>query len=144
MSKRRLHPRETAALAWQANTEGERDGTFRIAPNPYLQMRSYNRSWLMRWEADGRANWMGLGAYENVPQEQAEEMVAKCMAVLRGGGDPRGARDEDRIVAGQPVRSKANSSSTKRAMTFREPPSATWGRSKANGATRMRCSGIRR
>jgi len=120
MSKRRLHPRETAALAWQANTEGDRDGTFRIAPHLYLQMRGLNRSWLMRWDTGGKTSWMGLGAYENVPQEEAEQMVAKYVAVLKAGGDPRHARDEDRIAAGQPVRSKAAAASTKRAMTFRD------------------------
>lgn len=117
MAKRRLHPRETAALAWQANTDGDHDGTFRIAPNLYLQMRGLSRSWLMRWEAQGKANWMGLGAYEDVPQERAEELVAKYRAVVRAGGDARLARDEDRVAAGEPVR---HSPSAKRAMTFRD------------------------
>lgn len=117
MSKRRLHPRETAALAWQANTEGDHDGTFRIAPSLYLQMRGHNRSWLMRIVSKGKTSWMGLGAYENVPQEQAEEMVAKYMEVAKTGGDPRRARDEDRLAAGQPVRSSAKA---KGPITFRE------------------------
>jgi len=120
MSKRKLHPRQTAALAWQTNTEGNSDGTFRIAPNLYLQMRGNNRSWLMRWDVDRRSNWMGLGAYEDVPQDVAEQMVAKYMAVVKDGGDPRRARDEDRIAAGQPVRSKAGAASTKGPMTFRD------------------------
>ena len=117
MSKRRLHPRETAALAWQPNTEGTSDGTFRVGPNLYLQIRNHNRSWLMRSESKGKTSWMGLGAYEDVPQERAEEMVAKYMAVVRAGGDPRRARDEDRIAAGEPVRSSA---SAKGPMTFRD------------------------
>jgi integrase len=117
MSKRRLHPRETAALAWQPNTEGIQDGTFRVGPNLYLQIRNHNRSWLMRWESKGKTTWMGLGAYEDVPQERAEAMVDKYMPVVRAGGDPRRARDEDRVAAGQPVRS---STSAKGPMTFRE------------------------
>ena len=120
MSKHRLHPRQTAALAWEANTEGDSDGTFRIAPNLYLQKRGNNRSWLMRWDVDRRSNWMGLGAYEDVPQDVAESMVAQYMAVVKDGGDPRRARDEDRIAAGQPVRSKAGAASTKGPMTFRD------------------------
>ncbi len=53
-----------------------------MAPNLYSQMRGLNRSWLMRWEAQGKANWMGLGAYEDVPQERAEELVTKYRAVV--------------------------------------------------------------
>ncbi len=63
---------------------------------------------------------MGLGAYEDVPQDVAESMVVKYLAVVKDGGDPRRARDEDRIAAGQPVRSKAGATSTKGPMTFRD------------------------
>jgi integrase len=120
MPKQKLKPSVIALMAEEPNTEGTHNRIVRAAPNLCIQRRENNYSWLMRWESGGKTSWMGLGRYRDVTQAQAEALVAKYMEVVRAGGDPRRARDEDRIAAGQPVRSKAGAASTKGPMTFRD------------------------
>jgi len=114
---RRKHPHATAMLAWGDSTEGGEDGNHHIAPNLYLRINGSRKSWAMRFERDGKSHFLGLGSFASVPQEKAEALVARYMAVVRAGGDPHEARDADRAAAGQPIR---RSSTAKRAMTFRQ------------------------
>lgn len=116
-TKPKLKPSVLALLAEEPNTEGTHNRIVRAAPNLYMQRRENNYSWLMRWDSGGRTYWMGLGRYRDVTQPQVEAMVAKYMEVVRAGDNPRRARDEDRIAAGQPVRSKPTA---KGPMTFRD------------------------
>jgi len=60
----------------------------------YLQVRKgapsdgFTRSWLYRYQLDGKQRWMGLGAYPGVGLSDAREMARKASAMLREGIDP--------------------------------------------------------
>lgn len=118
--KKSLKPLDTMRLASEPNTEGLLDITVRVAPSLYLQRRGNNQSWLFRWNQGGKTKWMGLGSFDAVRQKVAEDLVAKYKQVVRAGGDPREARDEERVAVGlKPVRSQTASAGS-RPMTFRD------------------------
>jgi integrase len=52
-----------------------------------------NRSWLFRWERDGRDHTMGLGPVHTVSLELAREKARACRLLLLDGIDPRAHRD---------------------------------------------------
>jgi integrase len=59
----------------------------------YLQVLSpTNRSWLLRFERDGRERWMGLGALHTFNLEEARERARKARQQLADGIDPLAAR----------------------------------------------------
>jgi integrase len=59
----------------------------------YLQVVSEtNRSWLFRYERDGRERWLGLGALHAFDIDEARERARKCRQQLADGIDPAEAR----------------------------------------------------
>ena len=68
----------------------------------YLQVRKgstpdgFTRSWLYRYQLDGKARWMGLGAYPGVGLSDARDMARKASAMLREGFDPLEVRKAKR------------------------------------------------
>jgi len=57
-----------------------------------------NRSWLFRWERDGRDHTMGLGPVHTVSLELAREKARACRLLLLDGVDPREHRDAERAA----------------------------------------------
>jgi integrase len=63
----------------------------------YLQVQSpTNRSWLYRFELDGRERWMGLGAVKTFTLREARERARKARQQLADGIDPIEARLSER------------------------------------------------
>jgi integrase len=63
----------------------------------YLQVLSAtNRSWLLRFERDGRERWMGLGPLHTVNLPEARERARKARQQLLDGIDPIEARLAER------------------------------------------------
>lgn len=59
----------------------------------YLQVLSAtNRSWLLRFERDGRERWMGLGPLHTINLSEARERARKARQQLLDGIDPIEAR----------------------------------------------------
>jgi hypothetical protein len=55
----------------------------------YLQVQSpTNRSWLLRFERQGRERWMGLGPLHTFDLNQARERARKARQQLFEGTDP--------------------------------------------------------
>lgn len=82
----------------------------------YLQVLSpTNRSWLLRYQHDGRERWMGLGSLKNFNLEEARERARKARQQLADGVDPIDSRDEERR-AQQVARALADA----RAVTFEQ------------------------
>src|SRR5215207_10531382 len=50
------------------------------------------RSWLLRYERNGRERWMGLGSVEFVPLVEARERAFDLRRQLRQGVDPLDAK----------------------------------------------------
>lgn len=63
----------------------------------YLQVKSpENRSWLLRYERDGRERWMGLGSIRVFNLAEARERARKARQQLADGIDPLDARAAER------------------------------------------------
>jgi integrase len=85
-------------------------GLYGDGQNLYLQVRSpTQRSWLLRYNLNGRASSMGLGAVADVSLAQARSRATAARALLHDGIDPRTHRD----AAQAAVRGASD-----RAMTF--------------------------
>jgi integrase len=65
-----------------------------------------NRSWLFRWERNGRDHTIGLGPVHTVSLELAREKARACRLLLLDGIDPRQHRDDER-AAREAARAKA-------------------------------------
>jgi integrase len=69
----------------------------------YLQVASdTNRSWLFRYERDGRERWLGLGPLHTFDIDEARERARRCRQLLVDGLDPAEARkleQEQRALA---------------------------------------------
>ena len=62
----------------------------------YLQVLSpTNRSWLLRYEREGRERWMGLGSLRTFNLEEARERARKARQQLADGLDPIDQRDRE-------------------------------------------------
>src|SRR3954449_3946474 len=62
----------------------------------YLQITpSGVRSWLLRYERNGRERWMGLGPLHTVSLTEARERARKARAQLLDGIDPLEAQKID-------------------------------------------------
>src|SRR5215207_499925 len=62
----------------------------------YLQVKDTGaRSWLLRYERNGRERWMGLGGAEYVPLAEARERAFEERRRLRQGIDPLDARQAE-------------------------------------------------
>src|SRR4051794_37224264 len=57
------------------------------------------RSWLLRYERNGRERWMGLGGAEVVPLVEAREKGFELRRQIRSGIDPFDARKADAVQA---------------------------------------------
>jgi integrase len=65
----------------------------------YLQVMSpTNRSWILRYERQGRERWLGLGAVHTFDLKEARERARKARQQLADGIDPIDARNKDRAV----------------------------------------------
>jgi integrase len=63
----------------------------------YLQvMSATNRSWLLRYEINGRKRWMGLGPCADFTLEEARERARQARQLLADGIDPLEARQAER------------------------------------------------
>jgi integrase len=63
----------------------------------YLQVISpTNRSWLFRYERNGRERWMGLGPLHTFSLEEARERARKARQQLADGIDPIDQRDQEK------------------------------------------------
>jgi integrase len=63
----------------------------------YLQVQSpTNRSWLLRFERQGRERWMGLGPLHTYDLNEARERARKARQQLYDGTDPLEARAAER------------------------------------------------
>lgn len=66
----------------------------------YLQVRSESsKSWLLRYERDGRERWMGLGSLQDFNLDEARERARLARQKLRDGRDPLDERREHRRAA---------------------------------------------
>lgn len=69
-----------------------------ITPGLYLQITgSAGRSWLYRYQIDGRAHQIGLGPTRAVSLEQARNAAADLRRQHRLGTDPLKARDAEKL-----------------------------------------------
>ena len=92
---------QIAALMEEANTEGTHNAMIWVSPNLFLQVRENSKTWQMRWTVGDRIHSMGLGrAFDPVALDEARRLVGRYMEVVRAGGDPREARDRERLEAG--------------------------------------------
>ena len=65
----------------------------------YLQVLSKsNRSWLLRFQRDGRERWMGLGSVHDFSLDEARERARKARQQLKDGIDPLDARRADKAA----------------------------------------------
>jgi integrase len=63
----------------------------------YVQVQSpTNRSWLLRYERDGRERWMGLGSLHVFNLAEARERARKARQLIADGIDPLDARAQER------------------------------------------------
>jgi integrase len=74
-------------------------GTHRIDDGLYLQIRGGTRSWLHRFQFDGRPRWSGLGSAADVTLAQARAKRDDERALIRSGVDPVAARRVEKAEA---------------------------------------------
>ena len=67
----------------------------------YLQVTDKGASWLFRFQLDGKARAMGLGAYPTTSLAHARDAALTAKAMTRAGVDPITARGEERRVRSQ-------------------------------------------
>jgi hypothetical protein len=74
-------------------------GRYLDARGLYLQVISKsNRSWLLRWQRDGRERWMGLGSAHDFSLAEARERARKARQQLKDGIDPLTQRRADKAA----------------------------------------------
>lgn len=74
-------------------------GRYRDERGLYLQVISpTNRSWLLRYERDGRERWMGLGSAHTFTLEEARERAREARKLLADGIDPLEAKRAERAA----------------------------------------------
>jgi hypothetical protein len=65
------------------------DGVHGDGAGLYLNVtKGGSKSWLYRYMLAGKAHWMGLGSYPDVPLAEAREKSADCRKLTRQGIDP--------------------------------------------------------
>ena len=66
-----------------------RPGSYPDGNGLYLQVRSAERrTWLFRYQLNGKAHLMGLGTFADVPLAEARNAAASARALARQGQDP--------------------------------------------------------
>jgi integrase len=74
-------------------------GRYLDARGLYLQVISKsNRSWLLRYQRDGRERWMGLGSAFDFNLDEARERARKARQQLHDGVDPLTARRAEKAA----------------------------------------------
>jgi hypothetical protein len=72
--------------------DGDVKGLYRQVVNPE------NRSWIFRYERDGRERWMGLGPLHTISLKEAREKARAARRALLEGVDPLEAKREARAA----------------------------------------------
>lgn len=76
---------------------------------------------MLQWTAQGKLNTMGLGPASRDRLKEVGRLIAKYKEIIKAGGDPREARDQERKAAGlNPVRAKPVIANEPASMTFRD------------------------
>jgi Phage integrase central domain/Arm DNA-binding domain len=100
------------ALTVKRIAKATKPGRYGDGHGLYLQVLSpTNRSWLLRYERDGRERWMGLGPLHTINLLEARERARRARQQLLDGIDPLEARAADKA---------ARALLEARAMTFEE------------------------
>jgi integrase len=74
-------------------------GRYRDERGLYLQVMSpTNRSWLLRYEREGRERWMGLGSAQTFTLEEARERARDARKLLADGIDPLEAKRAEKAA----------------------------------------------
>jgi integrase len=83
------------------------EGNHWVAPSLYLQIRPQGtRSWLFRYEKDGRTRWRGLGPAAGigpVSLTDARYEAERLRVVVRNGGDPIAEKKAKRAITKKEV-----------------------------------------
>lgn len=69
-----------------------KDGLYADGHNLYLQVRGGGRSWVYRYQRDGRVRTMGLGSVRDISLADARAKAAECRRLLVAGRDPLAVR----------------------------------------------------
>jgi integrase len=95
----------------------------------FLQVSKWEtKSWVFRWERDGRERHMGLGAAHTLSLAEARERARECRRQLLDGHDPIEARNSER--ARQRVESARKATFRECAEQYLEAHRAGWGSTK--------------
>src|SRR5262245_28518252 len=95
----------------------------------YLQVESpTNRSWLLRYQTNGRKRWMGLGPLHAFSLQQARERARAARQQLADGIDPLDARKAER--ARQAVAAAKTLSFEEAAQAYFDFHERKWGNAK--------------
>lgn len=86
MAKRALSAAQVASI--------KADGRHPVAPSLYLNVRAAtgSRSWLFRYERQGKCHWLGLGGAADVPLTKARDEAERLRVEVRQGQDPLAER----------------------------------------------------
>jgi Arm DNA-binding domain len=60
----------------------------------YLQVTGTARSWVLRYQRDGKRRMMGLGSLADVPLAKARELAKEARTLIAEGADPIDARNK--------------------------------------------------
>jgi integrase len=74
-------------------------GKHRVDRGLYLQILGGSRSWLFRYEFQGKPRWLGVGSARDVTLKQALDAVADARALIRKGIDPVANRQNAKLQA---------------------------------------------
>lgn len=88
-------------------------GTYEDGEGLRLVVKSAGtKSWIFRFQLDGKRRDMGLGGYPKVSLKVARAKAGALTAQLVGGADPLAARDAERTAKRQALQEKASRSTT--------------------------------
>jgi integrase len=104
------------------NTEGHVNGRWGAGVrNVFYQRVGNSLVWVLQWTVNGKLNTMGLGPASRDRLKEVGRLIAKYKEIIKAGGDPREARDQERKAAGlNPVRAKPVIANEPASMTFRD------------------------
>lgn len=86
-------------LTWKKVEALKRPGTYGDGGGLYLQVTSTEaKSWILRYQLDGRRRMMGLGSIEGVRLAAARKLAQDARSLLAKGEDPIEAREAQRAA----------------------------------------------